>query len=84
MSDLRLFRTPFGHFLGFSGISNWEEGSRADPVYAAEMISLSWNPFGVPMEELEEVAGEREVWESLLRLLTMQPRISSSVWMDET
>lgn len=35
-----------------------EEGSRADPVYAAEMISLSWNPFGVPMEELEEVAGE--------------------------
>lgn len=55
-----------------------EEGSRA------EMISLSWNPFGVPMEELEEVAGEREVWESLLRLLTLQPRISSSEWMDET
>ena len=30
---------------------------------------LAWECLGIPQEELDEVAGEREVWASLLRLL---------------
>ena len=30
---------------------------------------LAWKCLGIPQEELDEVAGEREVWVSLLRLL---------------
>ncbi|KAK0154371.1 putative uncharacterized transposon-derived protein F52C9.6 [Merluccius polli] len=30
---------------------------------------LAWERFGIPQEELDEMAGEREVWASLLRLL---------------
>ena len=30
---------------------------------------LAWERLGVPLEELDDVAGEREVWASLLRLL---------------
>ncbi|TWW77310.1 Proton-coupled folate transporter Heme carrier protein 1 PCFT/HCP1 [Takifugu flavidus] len=40
---------------------------------------------GDPSDELEEVAGEREVWASLLRLLpapATRPRISGREWMD--
>ena len=34
---------------------------------------LAWERLGVPLEELEEVAGEREVWVSLLKLLPRDP-----------
>ncbi|TWW81657.1 hypothetical protein D4764_01G0014720 [Takifugu flavidus] len=34
---------------------------------------LAWERLGIPPDELEEVAGEREVWASLLRLLPPQP-----------
>jgi len=34
---------------------------------------LAWERLGVPQEELVEVAGEREVWASLLRLLPPRP-----------
>ncbi|TWW74429.1 hypothetical protein D4764_14G0004320 [Takifugu flavidus] len=34
---------------------------------------LAWERLGTPPDELEEVAGEREVWASLLRLLPLQP-----------
>ncbi|KAK0150407.1 Craniofacial development protein 2 [Merluccius polli] len=34
---------------------------------------LAWERFGIPQEELDEVAGEREVWASLLRLLPPRP-----------
>uniref|UniRef100_A0A669C209 Reverse transcriptase domain-containing protein n=1 Tax=Oreochromis niloticus TaxID=8128 RepID=A0A669C209_ORENI len=34
---------------------------------------LAWERLGVPPDELEEVAGEREVWASLLRLLPLRP-----------
>ncbi|TWW76575.1 hypothetical protein D4764_13G0012370 [Takifugu flavidus] len=34
---------------------------------------LVWERLGIPPDELEEVAGEREVWASLLRLLTLRP-----------
>ena len=34
---------------------------------------LAWERLGIPREELDEVAGEREVWASLLRLLPPRP-----------
>ncbi|KAK0156417.1 Craniofacial development protein 2 [Merluccius polli] len=34
---------------------------------------LAWECLGIPQEELDEVAGEREVWASLLRLLRPDP-----------
>ncbi|TWW67330.1 hypothetical protein D4764_02G0003710 [Takifugu flavidus] len=34
---------------------------------------LAWERLGIPLDELEEVAGEREVWASLLRLLPPRP-----------
>ena len=34
---------------------------------------LAWERLGIPQEELDEVAGEREVWASLLRLLPPRP-----------
>ncbi|KAK0142709.1 hypothetical protein N1851_019356 [Merluccius polli] len=34
---------------------------------------LAWERHGIPQEELAEVAGEREVWASLLRLLPPRP-----------
>ncbi|MEQ2228910.1 hypothetical protein ILYODFUR_013486, partial [Ilyodon furcidens] len=39
---------------------------------------------GIPLDELAQVAGEREVWVSLLRLLPPQPdpRISGRQWLD--
>jgi len=32
---------------------------------------LAWERLGVPLEELEEVAGDRDVWVSLLKLLPL-------------
>ncbi|KAK3556749.1 hypothetical protein QTP70_016703 [Hemibagrus guttatus] len=37
------------------------------------VFRLAWERLGVPPEELEEVAREREVWASLLRLLPLRP-----------
>ncbi|KAK3535487.1 hypothetical protein QTP70_016908 [Hemibagrus guttatus] len=37
------------------------------------VFRLAWERLGVPPEELEEVAREREVWASLLRLLPPRP-----------
>ena len=34
---------------------------------------LAWEHLGIPLEELDEVAGERKVWASLLRLLPPWP-----------
>ncbi|TWW62282.1 hypothetical protein D4764_04G0009290 [Takifugu flavidus] len=34
---------------------------------------LAWERLGMPPDELEEVAGEREIWASLLRLLPPRP-----------
>jgi len=34
---------------------------------------LAWERLRIPPEELEEVAGEREVWASLLKLLPPRP-----------
>ena len=43
---------------------------REDPGHAGETVSrLAWEHLGIPREDLDEVAGEREVSASLLRLL---------------
>ena len=34
---------------------------------------LAWERLGVPPEELEKVAGDRDVWVSLLKLLPLRP-----------
>ena len=45
-----------------------------DPGHAGETMSrLAWERLGIPQEELDEVAREREVWASLLRLLPPRP-----------
>ncbi|XP_061622105.1 furin (paired basic amino acid cleaving enzyme) a isoform X2 [Phyllopteryx taeniolatus] len=46
-----------------------------DPGHAGETTSFGWpgNALGSPPEELDEVAGEREVWTSLLKLLPPRP-----------
>lgn len=33
---------------------------------------MSWKHLSIPTEELDEVAGEREIWASLLKLLPTQ------------
>ena len=47
---------------------------------------LAWERLGIPQEELDEVAGEREIWASLLRLLPPRPdpdkRKKMDGWMD--
>ena len=36
-------------------------------------LGLDWEHLGIPPEELDEVAGEREAWASLLGLLPPRP-----------
>ncbi|KAI3375665.1 hypothetical protein L3Q82_003973 [Scortum barcoo] len=47
---------------------------------------LAWERLGVPLEELEEVSGVREVWASLLRLLPPHDPVPDQAvedgWMD--
>ena len=49
-------------------------------------MRLAWERFGILQEELDEVAGERKVWASLLRLLPPRPdpdkRQKMDGWMD--
>jgi len=45
-----------------------------DPGHVGETMSwLVWEHLGVPPEELEEVAGDRDDWVSLLKLLPPRP-----------
>ncbi|XP_061603617.1 uncharacterized protein LOC133465136 isoform X5 [Phyllopteryx taeniolatus] len=43
---------------------------------------LAWQRLRIPPEELGEVAGEREVWASLLKLLPPRPDPRGRKWMD--
>ncbi|KAK3520218.1 hypothetical protein QTP70_019360 [Hemibagrus guttatus] len=47
------------------------------------VFRLAWERLGVPPEELEEVAREREVWASLLRLLPRDPALDKQKTMNE-
>lgn len=47
---------------------------------------LAWEHFGVPKEELESIAGEKEAWNTLLSLLPPQFNFGEGEngWMDES
>ena len=62
---------PWG---GVLGTSHWEEARGRPRTHWRDYVSrLAWERLGVPQEELVEVAGEREVWASLRRLLPPRP-----------
>ncbi|KAK0132808.1 LINE-1 reverse transcriptase [Merluccius polli] len=48
-------------------------GGRPRTRWRDYVSRLAWERLGIPQEELAEVAGEREVWASLLRLLPPRP-----------
>lgn len=58
---------------------------RADPGYAGGFRSLNWpsKHHVVSLVEVEEVAGAREVWVSLVRLLPLQAFQRKDEWMDK-
>lgn len=52
-------------------MSHWEEVQGRPRTWYRDFVSqLAWARLGVSPEELEEVSEEREVWSSLLRLLS--------------
>ena len=74
---------PFG---GFPGTSDWEETPRQtqNPLEGLYISLLAWERLGIPQEELESVAGEKEAWRALLEpaATATRPRISGGQWMD--
>jgi len=44
------------------------------------MSHLAWEHLRIPQEELESIAGEKEVWEPAATVT--RPRISGRKWMD--
>ena len=60
-------------FLFFLSTSNWEEA----PWQTQNMLDGSYNPsvpeLWIPHEELESVAGERDIWVSLFDLFPPLP-----------
>uniref|UniRef100_A0A3P9DSK2 IRG-type G domain-containing protein n=1 Tax=Maylandia zebra TaxID=106582 RepID=A0A3P9DSK2_9CICH len=79
-SQLRWFghltRMPPGHLLGevFQACPTGRRSRGRPRTRWRDYISrLAWERLGVPPDKLEEVAGEREVWASLLRLLPPRP-----------
>ena len=60
------------HHLVVSWLRWWGRtpiGERPRTRWRDYVSQLAWERLGVPQEELVEVAGEREVWASLVRLL---------------
>lgn len=48
---------------GVPGMPNWEETSGRHRTLWRDFISrLAWEHLGIPQEELEKVAGEKDVW----------------------
>ncbi len=56
----------FGGFPGTAGRRPW---CRPRTRWSDYVSHLAWESLGIPQEELESVAGERDVWTSLLNLL---------------
>ncbi|TWW80691.1 hypothetical protein D4764_01G0005060 [Takifugu flavidus] len=50
-----------------------ETPGKTQDTWKDYVTRLAWERLGIPLDELEEVAGEREVWASLLRLLPPRP-----------
>ena len=59
---------------GFPGTSSWEEtpGKTQDTLEGL-YLPADWEHLGVPQNELESVAGEREAWVGLLGRLPPRP-----------
>uniref|UniRef100_A0A669C5T3 Reverse transcriptase domain-containing protein n=1 Tax=Oreochromis niloticus TaxID=8128 RepID=A0A669C5T3_ORENI len=79
-SQLRWFehltRMPPGRLLGevfWACPTERRARSRPRTRWRDYISRLAWERLGVPPDKLEEVAGEREVWASLLRLLPPRP-----------
>ncbi|KAK3534420.1 hypothetical protein QTP86_015228 [Hemibagrus guttatus] len=71
-----LFRMPLGRLPGevFRACPTGKRPQgRPRTRWRDYVFRLAWERLGVPPEELEEVAREREVWASLLRLLPPRP-----------
>ncbi|KAK3542066.1 hypothetical protein QTP86_011367 [Hemibagrus guttatus] len=71
-----LFRMPPGRLPGevFRACPTGKRPrGRPRTCWRDYVFRLAWERLGVPPEELEEVAREREVWASLLRLLPPRP-----------
>ncbi|KAK3510343.1 hypothetical protein QTP70_004929 [Hemibagrus guttatus] len=71
-----LFRMPLGRLPGevFRACPTGKRPrGRPRTRWRDYVFRLAWERLGVPPEELEEVAREREVWASLLRLLPPRP-----------
>ncbi|TWW77701.1 hypothetical protein D4764_12G0010910 [Takifugu flavidus] len=51
----------------------WRPPGRPRTRWRDYVSRLVWERLGIPPDELEEVAGEREVWASLLRLMPPRP-----------
>ncbi|PWA22456.1 hypothetical protein CCH79_00015395 [Gambusia affinis] len=68
-----LVRMPPGHLLGEvfrarpTGRRHW---GRPRTHWRDYVSQLAWEKLGIPLEELEQMAGEREFWASLYRLLS--------------
>jgi len=63
-------KVPDPCFRGFHGTSNWEETPGRPRTRWRDYISrLAWGRLRIPQNELENVAGEMDVWFSLLGLL---------------
>ncbi|KAK0145331.1 putative uncharacterized transposon-derived protein F52C9.6 [Merluccius polli] len=71
-----LFRMPPGRLPGEvfrAGSTGRRPRGRPRTRWRDYVSRLAWEHLGIPQEELDEVAGEREVWASLLRLLPPRP-----------
>ncbi|TWW59340.1 hypothetical protein D4764_06G0008700 [Takifugu flavidus] len=71
-----LVRMPPGHLPGEvfrACLSGRRPPGRPRTRWRDYSSRLVWECLGIPLDELEEVAGEREVWASLLRLLPPRP-----------
>lgn len=67
-----LVRMPCGGHLreAFQGCPT-RRRTQGDPGHARKTVSLlTFDVFAIPLEELEEVTREKDVWTSLFRLLT--------------
>jgi len=76
MCECKMKQFPWGRAVL---ITKFEEDSSYNCVLitlcpnAPYVSRLAWERLGVPPEELEEVAGHRDVWVSLLKLLPPRP-----------
>ncbi|KAK3531087.1 hypothetical protein QTP70_010370 [Hemibagrus guttatus] len=81
-----LFRMPPGRLPGevFQACPTGKRPrGRPRTPWRDHVSRLAWERLEVPLEELEEVSGEREVWASLLRLLPRDPASDKRKTMNE-